>query len=55
MVFDLLFITALIVGVCVFPVFCSAVLCVLTSFSIIFIGKRGLVVLLCLSTWCFVL
>ena len=31
------------------PYACCAVLCVLSSFAIVFVGKRELVVLLCLS------
>ena len=34
--------------------FCCAVLCVLSSFVIILIGKRALVALLRLSSWCLV-
>ena len=34
--------------------FCCAVLCVLSSFAIILMGKRELVALLYLSSWCFV-
>ena len=34
--------------------FCCAVLCVLSSFAIIPMGKRELVALLCLSPWCLV-
>ena len=34
--------------------FCCAVLCVLFSFAIILMGKRELVALLCLSSWCLV-
>ena len=32
--------------------FCCALLCVHSSFAIIFVGKRELVALLCLSSWC---
>ena len=35
--------------------FCCALLCVHYSFAIILIGKRGLVALLCLSSWCLVM
>ena len=33
-------------------IFCCALLCVLSSFAIILMGKRELVALLCLSSWC---
>ena len=32
--------------------FCCILLCVLSSFAIILMGKRELVALLCLSSWC---
>ena len=32
--------------------FCCALLCVHSSFAIILMGKRELVALLCLSSWC---
>ena len=35
--------------------FCSALLCFHSSFAIISIGKRELVALLCLSSWCLVI
>ena len=35
--------------------FCYALLCVYSSFVFISMGKRGLVALLCLSSWCFVI
>ena len=44
-----------IVGLCVCSMVCCALLCVLSSFAIILIGKRELVALLCLSSWCFVI
>ena len=34
--------------------FSCALLCVLSSFAIVLIGKRELVALLCLSSWCVV-
>ena len=40
------------VGLCYFSMFCSALLCVHSSFAIISMGKRELVALLCLSSWC---
>ena len=41
-------------GFCVCSMFCCTLLCVLSSFTIIFMGKRELVALLCLSSWCLV-
>ena len=35
--------------------FCCALLCVHSSFAIILIGKRKLVALFCLSSWCLVI
>ena len=35
--------------------FCCALLCVLSSFAIILMGKRELAALLCLSSWCLVI
>ena len=35
-------------GFCVYSMFCCALLCVLSSFAIILMGKRQLVVVLCL-------
>ena len=35
--------------------FCCALLCVHSSFATISIGKRELVALLCLSSWCLVI
>ena len=35
--------------------FCCALLCVHSSFAIISMGKRELVALLCLSSWCLVI
>ena len=40
------------VGFCVCSMFCDALLCVLSSFAIILMGKREMVALLCLSSWC---
>ena len=39
-------------GLCVCSMFCCAVLCVLSSFTIILMGTRELVAFLCLSSWC---
>ena len=44
-----------IVGSCNCSMFCSALLCVLSSFAIILMGKRKLVTLLSLSSWCLVI
>ena len=41
-------------GFCVCSMFCFTLLCVLSSFAITLIGKRELVVLLFLSSWCLV-
>ena len=49
-----LLIVAPIVRFCVCSLFCCAFPCVLTSFAIIFIRKRELVVLLYLVSWCLV-
>ena len=38
-------------GLCNCSMFCSALLCVYSSFTIISMGKRELVALLCLSSW----
>ena len=35
--------------------FCCALLCVHSSFAIISMGKRELVAMLCLSSWCLAL
>ena len=45
---DLLLIVAPTVGFCVCSMFCDALLCVLSSFSIILMEKREMVALLCL-------
>ena len=42
-------------GVCNCSMFNSTLLCVLFSIAIIFMGKRELVALLNLSTWCLVM
>ena len=49
---DFLFIVTPIVGVCNCSVFCCTLLCVRSSTAIILIGKRELVALLILSSWC---
>ena len=46
----LLLIVAPIVGFCVCSMFCYALLCFLSSFTIILMGKRELVALFCLSS-----
>ena len=54
----LLLIAAPIVGFCVCFMFCCALLCVLSSFAIILMGKEeraGCFSLLCLSSWCLVI
>ena len=48
----LLFIVTPIVGVCNCSIFCCTLLYVHSSFSIILMGKRELVALLSLSSWC---
>ena len=52
---DPLLIVTPIVGFCNCPMFCCALLCVHSSFAIIWMGKGGLVALLCLSSWCLVI
>ena len=42
-------------GFCNCSMFCCVLLCVHSSFAIISIGKRELVALLCLSSWCLVI
>ena len=54
-VVDFLFIVTLIVGVCNCYMFCCMLLCVLSSIAIILMGKRELVALLNLSSWCLVM
>ena len=53
-VVDFLFIVTPIVGVCNCSMFCCTLLYVHSSIAIILIGKRGLVALLNLSSWCLV-
>ena len=55
MVVDFLFIVTLIVGVCNCSMFCCTLLYVHYSIAIILIGKRELVALLNLSSWCLVI
>ena len=43
-----------IVGVCNCSVFCCTLLCVHSGITIILVGRRGLVALLGLSSWCLV-
>ena len=54
-VVGLLFIVAPVVGVCGCSVFCCTLLCVHSSITIILMGKRELVALLNLSSWCLVM
>ena len=42
-------------GVCNFSMFCCTLLYVYSSIAIILMGKRGLVALLNLSSWCLVM
>ena len=51
---DLLFIVTPIVGVCNRSMFCCTLLYAPPSFAIILMGKRELVALLSLSSWCLV-
>ena len=51
-VVDSLLIVTPIVGFCNCSMFCCSLLCVHSSFAIISMGKRELVVLLCLSSLC---
>ena len=51
---DSLLIIAPTVGFCVCFMFYCTLLCVLSSFAFISMGKRELVSLLCLSFWCIV-
>ena len=44
-----------IVGVCNCSMFCCTLLCVRSSIAIILMGKRELVALLNLSSWCLVM
>ena len=50
----LLLIVTPVVGFCNCSMFCCALLCVHSCFAIILMGKRELVALLCLSSWCLV-
>ena len=54
-VVDSLLIVTPIVGFFNCSLFCCALLCVHSSFAIISMGKRGLVAMLCLSSWCSVI
>ena len=54
-VVDLLFIGTPFVGVCNCSMFCCTLLYVPSSFAIILMGKRELVALLSLSSWCLVI
>ena len=49
------FIVTPIVGVCNCSMFCCTLLCVRSSIAIILMGKRELVALLKLSSWCLVM
>ena len=51
-VVDLLFIVTPIVGVCNCSMFCCTLLYVHSSIAIILMGKRKLVALLSLTSWC---
>ena len=53
--FDFLFIVTPILGVCNCSMFCCTLLYVHSSIAIILIGKRELVALLDLSSWCLVM
>ena len=52
---DFLFIVAPIVGVCNCSMFCCTLLYVHSSIAIILMGKRELVAVLNLSSWCLVM
>ena len=52
---DLLFIATPIVGVCNCSMICCTLLYVPSSFAIVSMGKRKLVALLSLSSWCLVI
>ena len=52
---DFLFIVTPIVGVCNCSMFCCALLYVHSSIAIILMGKRELIALLNLSSWCLVM
>ena len=53
--FDFLFIVTPIVGVCNCSMFCRTLLYVHSSIAIILMGKRALIALLNLSSWCLVM
>ena len=50
-----MFIVTPIVGVCIFSMFCCTILYVHSSIAIILMGKRELVALFNLSSWCLVM
>ena len=52
--FNFLFIATPIVGVCDCSMFCFTLLYVHSSIAMILMGKRGLIALLNLSSWCLV-
>ena len=52
---NFLFIVTPIVGVCDCSMFCCTLLCVHSSIAIILIGKKEMVALLNLSSWCLVM
>ena len=54
-VMDFLFIVTPIVGACNNSMFCFTLLCVCSSIAIILMGKRELVALLNMSSWCLVM
>ena len=54
-VVDVLFIVTPIVGVCNCSIFCCTLLYVHSSIAIILMGKRELIALLNLSSWCLVM
>ena len=54
-VVDILFIVTPIVGVCNCSMFCCTLLYVHSSIAIILMGKRELIALLNLSSWCLVM
>ena len=54
-VVDFFFIVTPILGVCNRSMFCCTLLYVHSSIAIILMGKRGLVALLNMSFWCFVI
>ena len=54
-VVDFLFIVTPIVGVCICSMFCCTLLYVHSSIAIILMGKRELIALLNVSSWCLVM